>query len=156
MSCVYLSLGSSLGDRDENIERALNLLLKKIRIVKRSSFYETESAGCNDQPCLLNIAVEADTLMAPFELLTFTKSIEKKMKRVKTIFNGPRDMDIDILLYDDEIIHTPELVIPHPRMLDRAFVLAPLSEIAPDLIVLGRSIKHTLEIFDDVQVRKRG
>jgi 2-amino-4-hydroxy-6-hydroxymethyldihydropteridine diphosphokinase len=94
--------------------------------------------------------------MAPFELLTFTKSIEKKMKRVKTIFNGPRDMDIDILLYDDEIIHTPELVIPHPRMLDRAFVLAPLSEIAPNLIVLGRSIKDTLEIFDDVQVRKRG
>ncbi len=156
MSRIYLSLASSLGSRDANIDRALTLLKKEIRIIRSSSFYETEPAGQNDQPQILNITAQGETNLSPEELLKFTQSVEKKMKRVKAIFSGPRNIDIDILLYDDEIIHTPELVIPHPRMLDRAFVLAPLCEIAPDLIVLGCSVKDALTALDGSAVNKHG
>ncbi len=156
MSRVYLSLGSNLGDREANIERALHLLSKKISHINRSSFYETEPVGYKDQPWFLNVAAVGETTLSPISLLVFTQSIERKMKRVKTIQNGPRNIDVDILLYDDEILHTPELIIPHPRMLDRAFVLAPLCELAPDLIVLGRNITDTLKTMDGEEVRKRG
>ena len=151
MSRVYLSLGSNLGKKDENIERTLHLLSKKVQIVKRSSFYEAEPGGDTDQPCFLYRTAEGKTSLPPFELLAFTQGIEHKMKRVKTVLKGPRNIDIDILLYNDEIIHTPELVIPHPRILDRAFVLEPLCEIAPELIVLGRSVTDVLKTLEGVE-----
>lgn len=155
MNRVYLSLGSNLGDTQKNIEEALRLLSERVAVSKVSSFYETEPVGFRDQPWFLNIAAEGETALSPFDLLAFTQSIEKKMKRVKTIVNGPRVIDIDILLYDDVKIETDNLVIPHPRMLERAFVLTPLTEIAPELFVDGQSVASRAETVGGVAVRRR-
>lgn len=155
MSRIYLSLGSNLGDRENNIEAALRLLQEKVRLVKRSSFYETEPVGFKDQPWFLNIAAECETDLSPLPLLQFTQGIEHQMKRVKTFVNGPRIIDIDILLYENENIKTEALTIPHPRMLERAFVLFPLYEISPNLIVSGRSIGSVLDTLKGEEIHKR-
>lgn len=132
---VFLSLGSNLGNREENLKECLRRLEedKRIRIVKSSSFYETEPIGYKDQPKFINAAMEIQTGYSPRELLKIIKEIEKMMGRVKTFVNGPRVIDIDILLYGKQKIATPELTIPHPRIKERDFVLKPLLEIAPQL-----------------------
>jgi 2-amino-4-hydroxy-6-hydroxymethyldihydropteridine diphosphokinase len=155
MNRIFLSLGSNLGDTEANIREALRLLSEKVRITEISSYYETEPVGYKAQPWFLNIAVEGTTSLFSEELLQFTQSIEQKMKRVKTIVNGPRIIDIDILLYNDEMIMTQTLTIPHPRMLERAFVLVPLYEIAPGLIIDGRYIKEYLDNLKGEKIRKR-
>lgn len=147
MSRIYLSLGTNLGEKEKNIEHALRLLSKKIKIRKISSFYETEPVGFKDQPWFLNLVLEGDTNLSPEELLRFAKGIESEMKRVKTRVNGPRIIDVDILLYDDEKIETEELTVPHPRMLQRAFVMVPLCEISPGLMISGQSIKDIMKGF---------
>lgn len=144
MSKIYLSLGTNLGDKENNLESALHFLSEKVIILKKSSLYETEPVGFKDQPWFLNMVIEGETDLSPDDLLEFTKSIESKMKRVKTIVNGPRIIDVDILLYDDQQIETDQLIIPHPRMQQRAFVMVPLYEIAPDLIISGKSIKEIM------------
>ena len=128
---VYLSLGSNLGDRKDNLRQAVQMLYKsdKISDIGLSLIYETEPVGYDDQPYFLNMCVRLNTSMTPTELLQFLQSIEGKLHRVRTIKNGPRTIDMDILLYDDIKIDTPELTIPHPRMFERAFVLYPLSEL---------------------------
>jgi 2-amino-4-hydroxy-6-hydroxymethyldihydropteridine diphosphokinase len=156
MSKVYLGLGTNLGDTKNNLEQALHFLSGKIAILKKSSIYETEPVGFKDQPWFLNMAIEAETGLPPEDLLCFTQGIEKQMKRVKTIVNGPRIIDIDILLYGDESVETESLVIPHPRMTQRAFVMVPLYEISPGLIISGKSIKDIMANFSGEKINKRG
>lgn len=148
MGKVYLSLGTNLGNKKENLEHALKLLSEKIGILKVSSFYETEPVGYSDQPWFLNIAVKGTTDLSPDELIEFTQSIEHEMKRVKTIINGPRIIDVDILLYDDVKINTDKLTIPHPRMTERAFVMYPLHEISPELTIEGKNIKDIIKCLE--------
>ncbi len=138
MSRVYLSLGTNLGDRRENLDTAVRLLREQIQITEISSIYETEPVGYKDQPWFLNIVLAGETTLSPYELLAFTQGIERRMKRVKLFVNGPRIIDVDILLYDNLRLDSETLTLPHPRMLERAFVLAPLANIAPGLILGGK------------------
>jgi 2-amino-4-hydroxy-6-hydroxymethyldihydropteridine diphosphokinase len=131
---VYLSLGSNLGDRAANLRAAIAALPEYGIRVKRISFlYETEPVDYLDQPWFLNCAVEAETSLAPLDLLHTLRKIEARLGSQKQFAKGPRILDMDILLYGDETIESPELQIPHPRMLQRNFVLVPLAEIAPTL-----------------------
>jgi len=144
---VYLGLGSNMGDREDNLDRALGFLSPRLRIEKVSSVYDTEPIGNINQPHFLNLVCQVYTRLAPSELLTLAKGIEKKLGRVFGRPNTPRPIDIDILFYGDQVIETPELIIPHPRLTERAFVLVPLDEIAPDLVhpVNGKIVKQLLE-----------
>jgi 2-amino-4-hydroxy-6-hydroxymethyldihydropteridine diphosphokinase len=130
---AYLSLGSNLGDRQKNLQDAIAALPKAGVSAKQiSSIYETEPVDYLDQPWFLNIAVEAETQLAPAALLQALREIEAQMGSKKQIAKGPRLIDMDILLFGNEVIDTPDLQIPHPRMHLRRFVLQPLSEIAPN------------------------
>ena len=131
---VYLSLGSNLGDRAKNLQDAIAALRKAGISVKRiSSMYETEPVDYLDQPWFLNCALEAETELAALDLLQAVRGIEAQMGSKKLIAKGPRLIDIDILLYGNEIVDTPELQVPHPRMHLRRFVLEPLAEVAPSV-----------------------
>jgi 2-amino-4-hydroxy-6-hydroxymethyldihydropteridine diphosphokinase len=130
---VYLSLGSNVGDRAKNLQDAIAALRNAgVRVVQTSSLYETEPVDYLDQPWFLNCAVEAETELAALDLLCTLRGIESQMGSKKLIAKGPRLIDIDILFYGDEVIDTPELQVPHPRMHLRRFVLEPLAEIAPN------------------------
>ena len=133
MVTVYLGLGSNLGDKRKNLRRAVKLLRQRVKIIKVSSLYETKPVGHTDQPDFLNAVLAAETGIAPTPLLRLVKSIEKKIGRRRTFRNGPRVIDIDILLYEGRKVKTKRLTIPHPRMYARDFVLRPLREIAPRL-----------------------
>jgi 2-amino-4-hydroxy-6-hydroxymethyldihydropteridine diphosphokinase len=131
---VYLSLGSNLGDRAAQIEQALLRLNEEgVRIMKQSSFYETEPVEFLDQGWFLNIAAEAETELMPSELLSVILQIERELGRKRIVKSGPRTIDMDILFFDANTIHAKELEIPHPRMTERKFVLVPMAEIAPEL-----------------------
>lgn len=147
MPIIYLALGSNLGDRQNNLNTAIDLLRRRIRIEQLSSMYETEAAYVTDQPSFYNLVLRAETELAPAELLAFLKAIENEMGREKTIRFGPRLVDVDILLYGDECIDTPTLTVPHLRMTERAFVLVPLAEIAPEVKIPGtdKSVSKLLE-----------
>jgi 2-amino-4-hydroxy-6-hydroxymethyldihydropteridine diphosphokinase len=142
LATAYLCLGSNLGNRGENLCQALALLTPEVAVEKLSAIYETEPVGYKEQPLFLNLVCRIATDLPPDELLCFVKKIETEMGRVPSFTNGPRIMDIDILFYDNKIVATRNLTIPHPRLKERAFVLIPLTEIAPDLIhpELGKSI----------------
>ncbi len=150
---VYLGLGSNMGNRQENLNRALDFLSQRLRVEQVSPVYDTEPVGNTDQPRFLNLACQVYTRLAPVELLTLAKGIESKLGRVSSKPNAPRPIDIDILFYGDQVIKTPELVIPHPRLVERAFVLIPLAEIAPELVhpVSGKTIKELLRGVTEVQ-----
>jgi 2-amino-4-hydroxy-6-hydroxymethyldihydropteridine diphosphokinase len=131
---VYLSLGSNLGDREKNLRAAIAALANaKVRVTRVSSFYETEPVDLREQPWFLNCVVQAQTEAPALDLLRALREIESRMGSTKLVPKGPRLLDLDILLYGDESIDTPELQVPHPRMLQRKFVLVPLAEIAPHL-----------------------
>ncbi len=131
---VYLSFGANLGNRQANILQALQYGQTRTSIKKISSFYETEPVGFSDQPMFLNTACELDTELSPNDLLHFLKWIEKRMGRQASFRNAPRPIDIDILFYNDLLLDSSDLKLPHPRLHERAFVLVPLAEIAPDLV----------------------
>lgn len=140
---VYLSLGSNLGNRQENLDAALKLLAQRMQIGKISSIYDTEAVGNIKQPRFLNLACEVRTRLAPEGLLALVKGIELKMGRHSRT-GEPRTIDIDILLYGDKVVSGKDLEIPHPRMGERQFVLVPLAEIAPDAVhpVTKKKIKE--------------
>lgn len=131
---VYLGLGANLGDRQTNLIQALQYLRSRAQIEKVSSVYETKPVGYLNQPNFLNLVCQIRTDLPPVDLLHFLKQIEQRMGRQPTFRDGPRPIDIDILLYEDLVLETPEIIIPHPRMAERAFVLVPLAEIAPDVV----------------------
>jgi 2-amino-4-hydroxy-6-hydroxymethyldihydropteridine diphosphokinase len=130
---VYLSLGSNLGNRDAHLRAALHALEGSITVRQVSSLFLTDPVGVTQQPEFGNLAVEAETDLEPLELLRAVKQVEQEVGRKPTFRWGPRVVDIDILLYDDLALETPELTIPHPEMTRRAFVLLPLAQIAPDV-----------------------
>jgi len=131
---VYLALGTNLGDRPSNLRAALSALPPQVRLVASSPVYETPPWGLLDQPAFLNQVVKAETDLPPAELLAFLKRLEMQMGRRATVRYGPRVIDLDILFYDDLALDTPELTVPHPRLVGRAFVLVPLADLAPDLL----------------------
>ena len=149
---AYLGIGSNLGDRGANLDRALEMLSQRMKVNRVSSVYDTEPLDNPHQPRFLNIVCEVTTYLSPEGLLTLAKGIESKMGRTGKS-GEPRPIDIDILLYDDLVKDTPELVIPHPRMTWRAFVLVPLAEIAPDLVhpVAGKTIRELKQAINEVQ-----
>ncbi|MGX0645455.1 2-amino-4-hydroxy-6-hydroxymethyldihydropteridine diphosphokinase [Staphylococcus hominis] len=131
---AYLGLGSNIGDRKQQLLKAIDLIgnIKGIKVTKQSSIYETAPIGYTDQPNFLNLCLEIETELSPQQLLKHCLDIEQQLYRVREIRWGPRTLDIDILLYSDNIIETDNLSIPHPRMQERAFVLIPLNDIASD------------------------
>lgn len=135
MPTAYLGLGSNLGNRRHNLDRAIEALGDKgrVRVKRLSSLYETEPVGNPNQPLFLNAVCEVSTHFTPRQLLDYVKGVEKKLGRLPGPRNSPRVIDIDILLYEAEVLQSADLTVPHPRLTERAFVLVPLAEIAPDL-----------------------
>ena len=132
---AYVALGSNLGDKEANLRRALELLIERgVEIVKTSTFISTEPYGVTDQPTFLNGVCEVRTSLEPLALLHTLLEIEQEMGRVRLRHWGERNIDLDLLLYEDIVMDTPELKLPHPDMQNRDFVLLPLAEIAPELV----------------------
>jgi 2-amino-4-hydroxy-6-hydroxymethyldihydropteridine diphosphokinase len=152
---VYLSLGSNVGDRVGNLWRASQGLAPDVRVLRVSPVYETEPVDYTDQGWFLNLVAEAVTGLAPDALLAHTAAIENALGRIRTVPMGPRTIDIDILLYGDAVVDTPELEIPHPRMTKRRFVLQPLADLAPGLRhpVTGRTVREMLEAAPHQELR---
>ena len=148
MPRAYLSIGSNLGDRINYINKAIEKLKQNnIKIIKSSNIIETEPYGYKEQGKFLNMAVEIDSDLEPFELMELISRIESELGRIRTVRWGPRVIDIDIIFYDSLTINEPDLKIPHPDMQNRLFVLKPLQEIAPDFVhpVLNKTITELLE-----------
>lgn len=157
MKTVYLGLGSNLGDRAATLAAALQKLdSPELRLMRASGLYETEPIGLKDQPWFLNQVAEFQTTLFPLQLLQRTKKIENELGRKRDIRNGPRTLDIDILLYGSAIVQSEELEIPHPRFRQRRFVLTPLAELNPDLRdpVSGQQIKALLAALTGQTIRR--
>jgi 2-amino-4-hydroxy-6-hydroxymethyldihydropteridine diphosphokinase len=156
---VYLSLGSNIGDREGNLRKAVErLAAQEIRVLHTSRIYETEPVDYKEQAWFLNQVVEAETALFPMQLLTRIGRVERELGRRRTVRNGPRTIDIDILFYGAATVETARLEIPHPRIAQRRFVLAPLAELAPDLRhpVTHRSVRQMLESAPPAVVRPIG
>ncbi len=156
MKRIYLSLGSNIGDRAENLRLAMERLEESdVRVLRCSRIYETEPVDYLDQAWFLNQVVEAETTLFPLQLLSRTGRIERELGRKRTVKKGPRTIDIDILFYAAAVIETPRLEIPHPRIAERRFVLAPLAELAPELRhpVTHQSLRQMLTAAPSAVVR---
>ena len=140
---VYLSLGSNIGDRLVYLREALQCLERhdEIKLKAVSSVYETDAVGLTEQPAFLNIVVQLETTLDPYQLLRLCHEVEDQYQRERLIRWGPRTLDIDILIYDDLILETPELTLPHPRMHERQFVLIPLQELATGVVGVSNSVR---------------
>ncbi len=151
---IYLALGSNLGDKKTYLNRAILFLKENVAISKVAPMYESHPVGYQEQDAFYNTVLEGETFLEPFGLYLFVKKIEKTLGRVERFKNGPRELDIDILLFNQEVIELPELVIPHPRMHLRDFVLRPLVDIAPNIIhpILGKSMK---ELYQQLPLENR-
>ena len=145
MSIVYIALGSNLGDRAGYIQSAVAALQEKgASVIKQSTIIETDPVGGPPQDKFLNAVVKVSTELSPLELFSLCQSIEMELGRVRDVVNGPRTIDLDILLYDRLTIATPQLKIPHPRMFERTFVLEPLREIEPGLLEESLNARHKI------------
>ena len=156
MSYAYLGLGSNVGDRETQLDQAIHILneIEGINVTQTSLIYETDPVGYVEQPQFLNQCIEIQTTLTPRDLLNACLETEQQLHRVRDIRWGPRTLDVDILLFDKQIINEDDLVIPHPRMLERSFVLIPLNDIAPNftephtnkkirnLVTLDNSVKQ--------------
>jgi 2-amino-4-hydroxy-6-hydroxymethyldihydropteridine diphosphokinase len=153
---AYLGLGGNIGDKKGNIVKAIDLIgnHEEIQVSKISSYYETEPVGYIEQEWFLNIVIEIITSLKPIDLLEYCNHVEKELKRKRIIRWGPRTIDIDILLYEGFNSKSERLTVPHERMCERAFVMIPLYEINPNLIVNGIDIKNIVNDLGDKQVRK--
>lgn len=154
---VYLSLGSNVGDRAANLNSAIGRLCGLGQVVAVSSFYETEPVEVTAQPWFLNCALQLDTEKTPSQLLAGILAIEEKMGRRREQKKGPRNIDIDILMFGDSVLDTRGLTIPHPAMRERRFVLEPLAEIAPEVRhpVLKRTVRELRDALPAGQIVKR-
>jgi 2-amino-4-hydroxy-6-hydroxymethyldihydropteridine diphosphokinase len=156
---VYLSLGSNLGDREQMLQSALDRLhAADLRILRVSSIYETEPLGLKEQRFFLNLVAEVETDLFPLLLLSRIQKIELQLGRKRPgQLNGPRSIDIDILLYGRATVHSARLDIPHPRLHERRFVLGPLVELAPDLRhpTLGRTMRELLAGLEGQKITLR-
>ena len=156
MKLIYLSLGSNIGDREGNLRKAVErLAAEDVRVLRMSRVYETEPVDYKDQAWFLNQVVEAETALFPMQLLTRIGRVERELGRVRTVRKGPRTIDIDILFYAAAVVETARLEIPHPRIAERRFVLAPLAELAADLRhpLTHRSVRRMLESAPPAVVR---
>jgi 2-amino-4-hydroxy-6-hydroxymethyldihydropteridine diphosphokinase len=132
MPLAALALGTNLGDRRHNLSTAIDCLGRSLDVLKLSAIYETAPLYVTDQPAFLNMALLAETELAPHDLLALAKEVERRVGRQPSFRNGPRAIDVDILFLGDSVIDTEDLTIPHPRLAERRFALAPLADIAPD------------------------
>lgn len=146
----YLGLGTNLGDRNQNLRSAQMALPPQVQVLRASRIYETPPWGFIAQPAFLNQVLEVQTNLTPLALLEHLKGIEVSLGRTPTFHYGPRQIDIDILFYADQVIEFPNLIIPHPRLFERAFMLVPLAELAPDWVhpVLNQTIRQMLAQID--------
>lgn len=147
---IYLGLGANLGDRMANLQAARDALQPPVAVLRNSKVYETSPWGFVDQPSFLNQVIEAQTTLSPYRLLHHLKSIERRLGRTTTFRYGPRLIDLDILFFGNQILDLGGLLIPHPRLAERAFVLVPLAELAPELVhpQNGQSIRQLLSHVD--------
>jgi 2-amino-4-hydroxy-6-hydroxymethyldihydropteridine diphosphokinase len=147
---VYIALGTNLGKRLANLQTAIQTLPPEVIVLAESHIYETPPWGFEDQPAFLNMVVKAETELEPEELLQYLKGLEAELGREQNFRWGPRLIDLDILFYDDLVLDTPLLVIPHPRLQERAFVLVPLMDVAPELIhpVIMKSVRELIAKVD--------
>ncbi len=152
MPVAYIALGSNLGDRLAHLRRAVRALRELGEVEAVSPVYETEPVGYVDQPRFLNTVLRLRTELSPRELLERMQQIERQEGRVRTFPNAPRTLDLDLILYDDVVTETPELTLPHPRFHERAFVLRPLVDIAPDVAhpLLDLTARELLERLEPV------
>lgn len=151
---ALIGLGSNIGDKADNIRRAIGLLTDAgdIRLVRESRLYRSPPWGVLDQDWFVNACIAVSTALAPHELLARCLAVENEMKRVREQRWGPRIIDVDVLTYNNETVDDPELTLPHPRITERAFVLLPLRDIAPDLVIGDRSLAHWLAETDTAGV----
>lgn len=156
MTKVYLGLGSNLGDREAMLRAAISALAATpgVRVTAISSLYETPPWGPVPQGPYLNACIELDTTLSAREVLDLSLRIERDHGRERAVRWGPRTLDIDVLLYGDATIDEEGLIVPHPRMTERAFVLVPLAEIAPELTIGGRSVTTLLDGVDASEIQK--
>jgi len=156
LKLVYLSLGSNVGDRQAHLHAALNRLASlDLRILRVSPIYETEPVEHTAQGWFLNLVAEAEGDLSPSQLLGRMQTIERALGRIRTVPKGPRTIDIDILLFGNAVVRTARLEIPHPRMAERRFVLAPLADLAPDLRhpVTQRTVREMLDAAPQQSLR---
>lgn len=155
---AYIGLGSNIEDRDLHLTEAIRLLQQypEIHIRRSSSIYETDPVGFTEQAAFLNMVIQVETDLKPAELFNYMLAVEQKLGRVRDIRWGPRTIDLDLLLYGQQQLNEPELLIPHPRMAERAFVLIPLIEIADDkTIPYLDKLKHHATLLAGKEVVKR-
>jgi 2-amino-4-hydroxy-6-hydroxymethyldihydropteridine diphosphokinase len=156
---AYIGLGANLGQRERTLREAVRRIARLGTITAVSSLYETEPVGFREQPSFLNAVVALETELTPVELMRELLAIERSMGRQRTFRNAPRTLDLDMLLLDGIVVETPGLTLPHPRMDERAFVLVPLAEIAPDLVhpVQRQTVSELLDELPDASgVRRSG
>lgn len=158
MNKVFLLIGGNMGDRLQNLHQAIDLLAASCGpVLQQSAVYETAAWGKTDQAAFLNQAIVLSTALSPQELITTILSVEEKMGRLRMEKFGPRVIDIDIMFYDEAIIHEPNLIIPHPELQNRRFALVPMTEIAPRMVhpVLNKTLEQLLlECKDELPVIK--
>ncbi len=156
MAVVYLALGSNLGDRRANLHAAITALPPAVTVLAQSAIYETPPWGVTEQPPFLNMALRGETCLSPQALLKALKRLERRLGRLPSVRYGPRLIDIDILFYETLVLSSPDLILPHPRLHERAFVLVPLADIAADFVHprLNQTVRALLATVDTRGIRR--